>query len=289
MERDPRLDVFRGLALATIYIDHVHGNPFAHLTFKNFGFSSAAEGFFLMSGVAAGLAYSVRFVGAGGAGGIDSILPMWRRARVLWVTQLLLTACAVAVFGFFAYTLSAPVLLDMYNIGPFFDQPIMTTVAALFLSHHINYVDILPAYCVLLLIAPLSIWIGLRYPIGLLVGSLGLWFVAGELGINIPSSDRGEWMFNPLSWQLLFNFGILCGLAMRRGERLVPYSRLGAVLAGGFLMFALIWSKWPGLGPFMGEKWRSSQRKGRPFCLLRLTKHTSPYHVCCMSWHCFIC
>ncbi len=61
-KRDLRIDVFRGLALATIFIDHIPGNPYEHATLRNFGFSDAAEGFFLMSGIAAGIAYAGRFM-----------------------------------------------------------------------------------------------------------------------------------------------------------------------------------------------------------------------------------
>ena len=53
--RDPRLDVFRGLCLVMIFINHVPGNVYEKFTSRNFGFSDAAEGFVLMSGIAAGL------------------------------------------------------------------------------------------------------------------------------------------------------------------------------------------------------------------------------------------
>ena len=60
-QRDPRLDVFRGLCLVMIFINHVPGNVLEAFTNRNFGFSDAAEGFVFMSGVAAGLAYSLDF------------------------------------------------------------------------------------------------------------------------------------------------------------------------------------------------------------------------------------
>ena len=59
-QRDPRIDAFRGAALVMILIDHIPGNPYEALTLRNFGFSDAAEAFFVMSGVAAGIAYSGR-------------------------------------------------------------------------------------------------------------------------------------------------------------------------------------------------------------------------------------
>ena len=43
-ERDTRIDVLRALALLTIYVDHVPGTFFEHLTYKNFGFSDLGLG-----------------------------------------------------------------------------------------------------------------------------------------------------------------------------------------------------------------------------------------------------
>ena len=60
-ERDTRIDVLRALALLTIYIDHVPGTLFEHLTYKNFGFSDAAEAFVLISGISVALAYGMKF------------------------------------------------------------------------------------------------------------------------------------------------------------------------------------------------------------------------------------
>ena len=57
--RDPRLDFFRGLCLAMIFINHVPGQIYETFTSRNFGFTDAAEGFVFMSGAAAGLAYSI--------------------------------------------------------------------------------------------------------------------------------------------------------------------------------------------------------------------------------------
>ena len=56
--RDLRLDVFRGLCLVMIYINHTPTTIYERWTSRNFGFSDAAEGFVLMSGIAAGLAYA---------------------------------------------------------------------------------------------------------------------------------------------------------------------------------------------------------------------------------------
>ena len=75
MTRDARLDVFRGLALVIIFIDHLPDNFWSQYTLGRWGVSAAAEGFVLIAGIAAGLAYGAYFcaparimVGTGGYG-----------------------------------------------------------------------------------------------------------------------------------------------------------------------------------------------------------------------------
>ena len=56
--RDLRIDLFRGLALYMVAVDHIGGDPLSKFTYRVFGFSDAAEIFVYLSGVACGLAYS---------------------------------------------------------------------------------------------------------------------------------------------------------------------------------------------------------------------------------------
>jgi hypothetical protein len=55
--RDPRIDFLRGLALITIFIDHVPDNPLNLLTMRNFGFADAAELFLILAGISSMMAY----------------------------------------------------------------------------------------------------------------------------------------------------------------------------------------------------------------------------------------
>src|ERR671918_2255251 len=57
MERDLRLDFFRGLALFCIFIDHMPNNILAQFTLQSFMFSDAAEVFIFISGYTAGMVY----------------------------------------------------------------------------------------------------------------------------------------------------------------------------------------------------------------------------------------
>ena len=56
-QRESRLDLFRGLALWLIYIDHVSPDILTWGTLRSYGFSDAAEIFIFISGYTAALVY----------------------------------------------------------------------------------------------------------------------------------------------------------------------------------------------------------------------------------------
>ena len=91
--RDPRLDVLRGLCLVMIFINHVPGNALEVLTTRNFGFSDAAEGFVMMSGIAAGIAYGPDFRAPGRYW--TGLTRCWKRAWTLYLVHIM--TCLVAL------------------------------------------------------------------------------------------------------------------------------------------------------------------------------------------------
>ena len=56
-ERDLRLDLFRGLALWLIFLDHIPSNAVSWVTIRNYGFSDATEIFVFISGFTAAFVY----------------------------------------------------------------------------------------------------------------------------------------------------------------------------------------------------------------------------------------
>ena len=55
--RDLRLDLFRGIALWLIFLDHIPSNIVNWVTIRNYGFSDAAEIFVFISGYTAAFVY----------------------------------------------------------------------------------------------------------------------------------------------------------------------------------------------------------------------------------------
>jgi hypothetical protein len=120
------------------------------------------------------------------------------------------------------------------------------------LTHQLGYLNILPLYITLLLATPLFLWVGLRWPVLLFGASVALWAIAGQFRLNLPNyPTQGGWFFNPLSWQLLFVTGLLCGAAMKQGKRFFPRTKLLFGLTLGWVLLVLAWVKLPliaGLG-----------------------------------------
>src|SRR5262249_39998401 len=64
-QRELRLDLFRGLALWLIFIDHVSPDVLTWFTIRNYGFSDAAEIFIFISGYTAAWVYGRAMVESG--------------------------------------------------------------------------------------------------------------------------------------------------------------------------------------------------------------------------------
>jgi hypothetical protein len=250
--RDPRLDFFRGLALIFIFIDHVPGNLFAHFTFKNFGFSDAAEIFIFISGYAAALAFSKSFARRGFRAGAQRV---GKRIGEIYVAHVLLLIVCVGGIGVAARAFENPVYYEYINLVPFAFEPVEAILRALALNHHLIYLNILPLYIALLAWFPALIWLLQRHPALALGASFALYALARATGLNLPSYPNDDgWFFNPFAWQLLFSIGAVLGHAATHGLAL-PRSRWLAAAALLYLLFALVviapWTKLPAL-----EEWR---------------------------------
>ena len=238
--RDHRLDVLRGLALITIFINHVPDSVYEDWTSRNFGFSDAAEGFVLMSGIATGLAYAGGFQ-PGRA--FEAAMRVWRRARKLYLVHLLITGLALAILSLGLFAFGTEELSGRVNYIAIVERPLETILVGLpTLGHQFAYFNILPLYCVLLLVAPAFILIGRRSIWAMIGVSALVWAAAGMFRLNLPNfPNEGGWFFNPLAWQLVFVIGVAGGMRARQGRSLVPANPWLFVAALAFLVFSGIW------------------------------------------------
>jgi hypothetical protein len=172
VERDVRVDVFRGLSLLIIFVDHVAGNVLTRVTPTSMGFSDAAEYFVLLAGFSAALAYGTvmdrRSLVTGAA---QVVARIWK----LYLAHLGLFVFTAVAVAFMAVRFGNPVYYEHVAILPFFQDPATTllqTAALVFLP---NYLDILPLYIVLLAMLPV-LWLLARIaPAVALAASAGLY------------------------------------------------------------------------------------------------------------------
>ena len=240
--RDTRIDVFRALALLTIFVNHVPGTVFEHITHKNFGFSDSAEAFVLISGIAVGLAYGQKFAPGGR---LLVMLKAWRRAGVLYVTHIMTTIGTLAIFSAAAIWFARPDLLKLINIETIVSDTPRALVGLASLGHQIGYNNILPMYAAALLMLPVFLLIG-TFSLRLMVVASGLlWLAAGLWHIapfNYPTA--GLWFLNPLSWQFLFVIGMAAMIHVRRGGE-ISFQPILAVMAGAYVVLAFAWVRIP--------------------------------------------
>jgi hypothetical protein len=233
--RDLRLDLFRGLALWLIFLDHIPDNIVSWITIRNYGFSDATEIFIFISGYTAAFVYGKAMLDRGLIVAGARIL---KRAWQIYVAHILLFIVFVAEVAYVGRSFENPLYAEEMNVLDFFQQPDVTIVEALLLKFKPVNMDVLPLYIVLLLLFPPVLWLMLRGPTIALVLSAALYAVTWELDWNLPAYPSGVWFFNPFAWQLLFVFGGWCALG--GADRLGPVLRspITAVIAGVYLLFA---------------------------------------------------
>ncbi len=240
--RDTRIDVFRALALLTIFINHVPGTVYEYFTHKNFGFSDSAEAFVLISGIAIGLAYGSKFKPGNR---LVMTLKAWRRAGVLYVTHMMTTVATLAIFAGASVYFARPDLLKMINIQPVMDDTPRALVGIATLGHQLGYNNILSMYAAVMVIVPLFLLLA-NVSLRLTVALSGLvWLVAGVWKIAPPDYPTGGyWFLNPLSWQFLFVIGLAAMMHVRRGGEIVLKPWLAGA-AAGYLTLSLLWVRLP--------------------------------------------
>lgn len=271
--RDPRLDVFRGICLVMIFLNHVPGTVFEDYTSRNFGFSDAAEGFVLMSGIAAGLAYSADFR-ATSMRLWTGLARVWRRVWTLYLVHILATFAALAAASAVALWLGNSELLFENQMKWVWLDPLRTLIGLVILTHQFGYVNILPLYLVLLAVAPVLLYLAWRTPFWLMAVSVAVWLAAGIWRLGPPNyPTSGVWFFNPLTWQVIFITGLLTGVAMKDGRRFVPIRRWLQVLTGIFLVYAALSVQFPAVSKVTGHTlWLAKETFHLPWNLTAFDK-----------------
>jgi hypothetical protein len=236
-ERDQRLDLFRGIALWLIFLDHIPSNAVSWVTIRNYGFSDATEIFVFISGYTAAFVYGRSMTINGFVVAAARVL---KRAWQIYVAHVFLFAIYLAEISYVAHSFDNPLYTEEMGVLNFLNNPDVTIVQALLLKFKPVNMDVLPLYIVLLLWFSPILWLLLRSPSLGLVVSAAIYTLSWIFGWNFAAWPKGDWVFNPFAWQLLFVFGAWCALG--GAQRIARWinSPVTVALAAVYLLFAFL-------------------------------------------------
>ena len=208
-ERELRLDLFRGLALWLIFIDHLPPNILTWFTIRNYGFSDATEIFIFISGYTAAFVYGRAMLESGF---VIATARIMRRVWQIYVAHVFLFTIFLAEISYVATNFNNPLYSEEMGIMDFLKQPDVMIIQALLLRFRPVNMDVLPLYIVLMLFLPVILWLMKWRPDVSLGLSVALYAATWQFDLYLSAYPNGFWVFNPFAWQLLFVFGAWCAL-----------------------------------------------------------------------------
>lgn len=238
--RDLALDLLRGYFLVVIMIDHLRFavNPLYLISGHQSMWVTAAEGFVVISGFLVGM---LRGDEARTAGMASTTRHLLRRAATLWLWCAALTIAFRAISEATGYwpavpNADAPGSLTAYIVGAL-------TLRSTYGDH-----NLLAAYALFMLVAPLALAAMLRRMTWIVLGlSIALWAVAFDLRLVWSNSVQAD-----LCWQLLFMIGMAAGFhraaLARRWAALSPRARRKIAAAAAAASLAIVVGslvRWP--------------------------------------------
>ncbi len=239
-DRYVSLDVWRGFALLTIFINHVPGNALEPWTHKNFGFSDAAELFVLLAGASAALAYLPGMAPGSQARQVTRIA---LRAWALYMAHLVVIALCGAAIAYGVIVTGDVRILEATQFDQIIGAPARggrgrgDPGPAAGISQHPAALYRAPAHHAGLSAAG-------AHQRGRPAGRRGALYVVAQLGrLTLPSYPGVDaWYFNPLTWQFLYAVGLAGGTLLARGVTVrVPTALWWAAVA--YVVGALVWSQ----------------------------------------------
>lgn len=263
--RIAELDCMRGVTILTIFLNHY--TQFARIlgydgravpTLTHYGYSSAAELFFLMSGYLVGLLYlpadrpvSQQKVGARLVG----------RAVYLVAMNCFLFVAVLALGWFLPQAIRAGLGLAIID-----SDPHRVGVNLLALRHHIPLLGILNFYVIMMLATVPLLWLLRRNSLAVLGLSLALYLIAQIAPELAPEGGafqggNGRLSFNPLAWQILFLAALIAGRHQLHLPVMAWLDRRRNTLAvmAAFLAISLLYRVDMGMGGLIERAWYDKQ------------------------------
>ena len=234
--RDIRLDLFRGLALWFIFVDHIPTNIVSWLTVRNYGFSDATEIFVFISGYTAVIAYARMMEREGW---VRAAARIYRRVWQLYVAHILLFVAFSAQVAWVSIARDTPALIEEMELLGLGQNPYQAILEAALLKFRPVNLDVLPLYIVLLAVFPFVLPAVVRWPMRVIAVSLALYAATCHYDWNLPAYPENKvWFFNPMAWQVVFYVGAACAVLGPQLAWLDRFRRPLSILAALYLLFA---------------------------------------------------
>jgi len=151
-QRDPRIDFWRGIAMAIIFMAHMPGNWWNRYIPVKYGPSDATEMFVFCSGFASAVAFGGVFMRRGLWMGAARIIH--RCWQIYWAHIGLFLALLVVCFLGTQWG-DGTNYINKLNLRPFVKNPDLGLAHLMTLTYVPNYFDILPMYFGVLLMIPI--------------------------------------------------------------------------------------------------------------------------------------
>ena len=234
--RDIRLDLFRGMALWFIFLDHIPTNIVSWLTVRNYGFSDATEIFVFISGYTAVIAYARMMTREGW---LRAAARVYRRVWQLYVAHILLFVAFSAQVAWVSIASDSQGLIEEMELLGLGQNPYRAILEAALLRFRPVNLDVLPLYIVLLAAFPFVLPALLRWPWAVIAASLSLYAATCHFDWNLRAYPENKvWFFDPLAWQVVFYVGAALAVLGPELKRLDRFRMPISVMAVLYLLFA---------------------------------------------------
>lgn len=197
------LDLLRGYFLVSIILNHLHWYPngLDWVAMRGSLLVSAAEGFFIISGILLGIVRGRKL--ADQPFKVSALLVLSRGLKLYVVSVVLML-----LFTFIGW-----LFLDNPGLKPGIrpmDEPILDIIiGALSLEYLYGWADFLRLYAIFLIMSPFALWLlrkGKWYIVT--AASIGMWLLYPVARVYTENSTE---LLMPLSWQLIFFTGLTIG------------------------------------------------------------------------------
>jgi hypothetical protein len=253
-ERELRIDLFRGLALWLIFIDHLSPDLLTWFTIRSYGFSDAAEIFIFISGYTAAFVYG-RVMRESGF--VTATARVMRRVWQIYVAHVFIVFVLLGEIAYVATTSANPFYSEEMHVLDFLKQPGVVLLQTLLLRFRPLNIDVLPLYVVLMFFLPVILWVMRWRADAMMALSVVLYGLTWYFDWYLSAYPNGYWAFNPFAWQMLFVFGAWCALGGAWRMQRILSSRITLWVCIAYLLFAfcvtLTWY-FPQLGVLMPRR-----------------------------------